>query len=236
MSNKIKNPNENSSGFIWAIVALVAIAIAVVGYIVVSGNNAEKEKLAADVEPVNITTTVEDNAVVLTSDATTPDAQNIEIYEDFSCSFCGKLATSTDEDMKKLVEEGKIVVHIRSLNFLDRGQAGHSTLAGTSAYTAAKAGDSQAYWNLRKKLLEDQEKIYGVWDAARMATIAEGFGAQASTAKQIESQDLSDEYVAMATANSEKLEKVSGKVSSPRVFIDGKEVGDDIFEWPRLIK
>ena len=43
---KIQSPNENGSGFIWAIIAVVLVAVAVIAYVIISGNKSQEEKFA----------------------------------------------------------------------------------------------------------------------------------------------------------------------------------------------
>ncbi|GAA1475212.1 thioredoxin domain-containing protein [Corynebacterium felinum] len=237
MSTKIKNPNQKSSGFLLAIVALLIIAIAVVGYVVVSGKKAAADKYAnLEKEPVAFGVKVEDNAIVLKSDKAAADAKHVEVYEDYSCSYCAKLAKDTDAQMKQLIEDGKVIVHVRSLNFLDRADSGHSTKAGATAYSVAKSGNAEAYWNLRARMMNDQEKIYGVWDEDIFSQVARGYGASDSIAAEVKEMKGAEEFISVAQANADKLKKATDSVSSPRVFIDGKELeGTEVFSWPSQI-
>lgn len=126
---KIQSPNENGSGFIWAIIAVVLVAVAVIAYVIISGNKSQEEKFA---ETYNETTAfnnkVDGSAVQLVSDKA-DKAKTVDIYEDFSCHYCSQLAKETDADMKKLIEDGKVKVNIRTMNFLDKGEIGHSNKA-----------------------------------------------------------------------------------------------------------
>lgn len=238
MSTKIKNPNQKSSGFLLAIVALLIIAVAVVGYIVITGKSATKET-----EPVAFGVSVEDNAIVLKSDNAAADAKHVEVYEDYSCSYCAKLAKDTDAQMKQLIEDGKVIVHVRSLNFLDSSENvkdpsdyKHSTKAGFAAYSVAKSGNAEAYWNLRARMMNDQEKIYGVWNEKDFSATAKDFGASDSVANDIAELKSTEEFISVAQANADKLKKATDSVSSPRVFIDGKELeGTEVFSWPSQI-
>ena len=172
-TTRVKNPNERGNGFIWALVILGLVIAVVIGYILFTGRTAQTEKVldGVDVQDVAFDVQYQDNAIKLVGKDATEDTPQIDLYEDYSCSYCAKLAARSDGDMKKAVEDGKLVVNIRSLNFLDRGQDGHSTLAGASADALAQAGDAKAYWTLRTTLLEKQEEIYGKWQADNMADV-----------------------------------------------------------------
>ena len=221
---KIQSPNENSSGFIWAIIAVVLVAVAVIAYVIISGNKSQEEKFA---ETYNETTAFNNKV---------DEAKNVDIYEDFSCHYCAELAKETDADMKKLIEDGKVKVNIRTMNFLDKGEIGHSNKAGTAAYTLAKDDSAQVYWNFRTMLMAEQQSIWGKKELKDFADMAKILGAKDETVKKIADGTYSDEFKKIADDNAKKLEKDGdGQVSSPRVFIDGKEIKENT-TWPSQIK
>lgn len=225
---KVKNPNERSNGFIWALVILGLIIAAVIGYILFTGRSAQTEKVldGVNVQDVAFDVEYDDNVIKLVGKDATADTPQIDLYEDYSCVYCAKLAVRSDEDMKKAVEDGKLIVNIHSLNFLDRSQDGHSTTAGASADALAQVGDAKAYWNLRTTLLEKQEEIYSKWGTNEMADVAEALGAHADAVKTIRDGSNTEHYKELATANAEKLKSIDpkGQVSSPRVIQNGKDV------------
>ena len=225
---KIQSPNENGSGFI--------VAVAVIAYVIISGNKSQEEKFA---ETYNETTAfnnkVDGSAVQLVSDKA-DKAKTVDIYEDFSCHYCADLAKETDADMKKLIEDGKVKVNIRTMNFLDKGEIGHSNKAGTAAYTIAKDDSAQVYWNFRTMLMTEQQNIWGKKELKDFADMAKILGAKDETVKKIADGTYSDEFKKIADDNAKKLEKDGdGQVSSPRVFIDGKEIKENT-TWPSQIK
>lgn len=227
-TTRVKNPNERGNGFIWALVILGLVIAVVIGYILFTGRAAQTEKVldGVDVQDVAFDVQYQDNAIKLVGKDATEDTPQIDLYEDYSCSYCAKLAARSDGDMKKAVEDGKLVVNIRSLNFLDRGQDGHSTLAGASADALAQAGDAKAYWNLRTTLLEKQEEVYGKWQADNMADVSEALGVPADAVKAIRDRSNIEHYKQVATENAEKLKAADpeGQVSTPRVLKDGVDV------------
>ncbi|AKK06840.1 protein-disulfide isomerase [Corynebacterium mustelae] len=233
MSTKIKNPNEKGSGFIWAVIVLLTLAAILIGYVVVSGKNAKEEELAQRAtETVAFETSYEDNGITLKAANAKANAKKVDLYEDYSCSYCSQLAKSTDADMKKAIEDGEVVVTIWSLNFLDRGKIGHSTNAGAAAYVIAKNEPANVYWNYRKILMEDQEDIYGSWDTDDFVSAARAVGASEETLNHITSGTFIEEYQKLAKQNADKLEKETGTVSSPRVIVDGTEIqGESVFDW-----
>lgn len=239
MSTKIKSPNEKSNGFLWALLAVLLIAVVVVGYIFFSSRDAKIEKVTGEFEQtqVNFNVALKDNAYELKSDKATDATPRVELYEDFSCPHCSDLAIATDKAMLKAVEAGELIVDVRTLNFLDRGNVdGHSTRAGEALMIVGQTGDANAYWNYRDLLMNKQKDIYAKWNMSDFAAAARQLGVSEETAKKI--ADASPEHteaISMFKANSEKLETETGKVSSPRIIKDGKDI-DDLTNWVEVAK
>ncbi|QPK78852.1 thioredoxin domain-containing protein [Corynebacterium lizhenjunii] len=252
MSKKVTNPNaKGSSGFLWGLVALLAIIAAVIAYIVWNGQGAKTEHLAErELEDVSMTMEYKDGAILLSSANTAKDAPTLELYEDYSCPHCSELAEATDEDMKAAIEAGEFNVLIRPLNFLDvsgkeltedvlSGATGHSTKAAAAMNALAATGDAKTYWNLRTYLMEDQEKVYNKWDATDFAHAAKQMGASADTADAVKAADLKAQGGDIAAANAMRLKEETGTISSPRVIYQGKdfdEEGESILDWVEKAK
>ncbi|MDO5513050.1 thioredoxin domain-containing protein [Corynebacterium sp.] len=238
-STKVSNPNsKGGSGFIWAIVAVIAIAAVVIGFIVMSGQGKKTEHLA-DRESIDVTFESEfsDNAITLRSANAAADAEVVDLYEDFSCGYCGQLAVNTDEQMQAAIENGDLVVNVRTLNFLDRGSIdGHSTRAAAAVTALAEAGETDAYWNLRSYLMEDQEEVFNKWSNDDFANAAQQLGASDASVEKIRSGENVESANALATANADKLNAETGSVSSPRVLQDGQDVDvADINQWMDVV-
>lgn len=236
MSTKIKNPNEKSNGFLWALIALIVIVAVVVGYIVISGREANNNEYAdREREAVSFSSSIDGSSIVLKSDNAADNAKVVDLYEDYSCPHCRDLAEATDADMKQLIEEGKVIVHVRSLNFLDNAPGGNSSRAGAAAYTIAESGDTETYWNYRTLLMQEQQNIYGQWDNAKFGNVAGQLGASEDVVNQITDGANMDAFANdVAAPNATKLEQDGGSVSSPRVFVDGQEV-QDVMNWTKNI-
>ena len=235
MSSKIKSPNESSNGFLWALLAVIVIAAVVVGYIVINGQKSHgggggSSDIAAQWEKQNVsfTETFADDAVTLKSASATAETPAVDLYEDFSCPHCSELAIASDDAMKDAIDQGKLVVNVRTLNFLDRGQdtdKGHSTRAGTAALAVAKSGDANLYWNFRAMLMNNQKDVYNKWDNEQFAKAAETLGASEDVTEAIKDEKEKDAFLKMKDTNTSKLEGLGRGVSSPRVINkDGQDV------------
>lgn len=239
MSNKIKSPNEKSNGFIWALVAILVIAVVIVGYIVYSSQGARTEHVAdREFEQVELTAEQEDGAIVLRSANATAQTPEVELYEDFSCPYCGQLAEATDDEMRDAVEDGELVVHIRPLHFQDRENIdGHSHAALAASLAALDAGDTDLYWNFRSLLMEDQQTIANQWNNEDLANAAAEMGASEEVVGAINNRDYLDQADALGIENAEKLQSETGSVSSPRILQGGQDIAEDnIQAWVEIAK
>ena len=234
MSNKVNDPNSKSSGFLWAIVAVLVIAAAVVGYIVFSSQGARTEHLAdRDYEEVTFEMANQGGVVTLRAANVAAGAPEVDLYEDYSCSYCATLAENTDDDMREAIEDGELVVNVSTLHFLDQGNTnGHSTAAMAAVMAVADAEDPALYWNYRGVLMEEQEDIYNRWDSDDFADAADVLGAPSEVVEAIRSGEYTDLAVAAGEANAQQLEDQTGTVSSPRVVQNGQDVEvADINQW-----
>lgn len=233
-SKKVTDPNaKNNSGFLWALVAVLVIAVVVIGFIVWQGQSNKTEEFAEyGEEEVAIETEYSDNSVTLAAAEPAADAEEVSLYEDFSCSYCASLAENTDEQMLDEIENGNLIVNIRPLHFLDQGSQGHSTEAMAASLALADNGDTTAYWNMRSYLLENQQGVYNQWDSQQFADAAAGMGASDAAVEAIANGEYIEEATQVGTDNANRLEEAVGEVSSPSVLQDGEPVAvQDINQW-----
>ena len=224
--SKVSDPNAKSgNGFIWGVGVLLVVIAVVIGYIVWNGKRANE----IEVQEVNMSMDYKDNAVTLKSDAADDDTPEVDLYEDFSCSHCADLAISTDADMKQAIEDGKLVVHVRTLNFLDgrdiENEDGYSTKAAAAMSELAKSGDVKTYWNLRDYMMQNQQSVATQWDIEDIAEQAKELGAEDDVVDSLRIVDFKQGNK-VAKANYDKLNKATGSVSSPRIIQNGKDIPD----------
>lgn len=224
--SKVSDPNaKTGNGFIWGVGVLLVIIAVVIGYIVWNGKQANK----IEVQDVNMSMDFKDNAITLKSDAANDDTPEVDLYEDFSCSYCADLAINTDEDMKQAIEDGKLVVHVRTLNFLDgrdiENEDGYSTKAAAAMSELAKTGDVKTYWNLRDYMMQNQQSVATKWEIEDIADQAKELGAEDAVVDSLRNVDIKQGNK-VGKANSDKLKKETGSVSSPRVVQNGKDIPD----------
>jgi len=241
--SKVSDPNAKSgNGFIWGVGVLLVIIAVVIGYIVWNGKQANE----IEVQDVNMSMDYKDNAITLKSDAADDDTPEVDLYEDFSCPHCADLAKSTDEEMKQAIEDGKLVVHVRTLNFLDgedvENEDGYSTKAVAAMSELAKSGDVKTYWNLRDYMMKNQQSIATKWDMEDIADQAKELGAEDDVVDSIKNVDIKQGNK-VAKTNYDKLDKETGSVSSPRIVQNGKDIptekdqkaGKNLGDWVEIV-
>ncbi|ACR18165.1 thioredoxin domain-containing protein [Corynebacterium kroppenstedtii] len=232
-SNKIKAPNEKNNGFIWAIAVIVIIIAVVIGFVIINdkNNSSSSSDAAKDQADVTAEFNLDGSTANFKSSDAKSDVPTVDLYDDLTCPHCADLESSTGQSLLDAVNQGKLNLNIRTMNFLDKGQNGKldeqgpATKALTALYAVAKSGDGKLYWNYRASLFENQEKVYGSWGYDNFADLAKDMGASKGVVKDIKDAKYHKDALKMAEDNEKKLtEEGDGQVSSPRVFVNGKEL------------
>lgn len=240
--SKVTDPNaKGGNGFIWGVGVLLVIIAVVIGYIVWNGKQSDD-----GIEDVNMTMEYTDGAITLKGENATDDTPEVDLYEDYSCPHCAELAAATDGDMKQAIEDGKLIVHVRTLNFLDgkdiEGQDGYSTKAAAAMSELAKSGDVKTYWNLRDFLMQNQQSVANKWETGDIADQAKELGAEDDVVESMKDVDIKQGNK-VAKTNYDKLDKETGSVSSPRIVQNGKDVpsekdqkaGKNLGDWVEIV-
>ena len=240
--SKVTDPNaKGGNGFIWGVGVLLVIIAVVIGYIVWNGKQSDD-----GIEDVNMTMEYTDGAITLKGENATDDTPEVDLYEDYSCPHCAELAQATDGKMKQAIEDGKLIVHVRTLNFLDgediENQEGYSTKAAAAMSELAKSGDVKTYWNLRDFLMQNQQSVANKWETGDIADQAKELGAEDDVVDSIKDVDIKQGNK-VAKTNYDKLDKETGSVSSPRIVKDGKDVpseadqkaGKNLGDWVEIV-
>ncbi|MFI9387514.1 DsbA family protein [Kutzneria sp. NPDC052558] len=128
------------------VVAVIVVAVAVIAAVIITTQQSAPPA-ASGTDGIKITnsssqytTTVGDDGTVIGG----PDTAKvkIDVYEDFTCPYCGELETASGAQMAKAMADGQLQVKYHLLNILDANTkpAGYSTLAANAAIAAAKQG------------------------------------------------------------------------------------------------
>lgn len=238
-ARKVSDPNAKSNaGLLWGLLVLLVIVAGVIGYIVISGQNAKTDDLAKGAEETSMEVSYVDNVVTLKAPDAGKDAPQVDLYEDTSCPHCAELAEATDGQMKDAIESGKLIVNVHHLNFLDgkdtATNTGHSTQSVAALVPLAQAGDAHAYWNLRKVLFDRQQEVAKQWKPQDFADAAKAYDASSDEVDAVKNADIATGQQ-IATANYKKLQDATGSVSSPRILKDGKDLEvENLDDWVKV--
>ncbi|AGP30268.1 DsbA family protein [Corynebacterium terpenotabidum] len=220
MSQKIKAPNEKSNGFLWGIVAIVVIAVVVIALVVIQGRDDKAGSLEPVAADVNFNVSVEDGSIVLVSDDVAADAPVAELFEDYSCHYCSDLVIADHESLQTAIGDGKITMRFNTVNFLDGGDDGHSTLAGVVAMAIADSGNASAFWGFHNWAFINRTEISG-YSLDQFADAAETLGVDADTVDAIRDGSVRDEYQALLEANMDELTNREGdSAGTPTLYVD----------------
>lgn len=225
MSQKIKAPNasKGGNGFLWGIIAILVIAAVAIGFIVYNNQQHKVDNISLPNDKVKVKMTAEDSTVTLESEDAGDDVPVVEVFEDFSCHYCAQLETASSDDVKQALEDGKLKVKFRFLNFLDRGdESGPSTRGAATAWAVAKSGNVEAFWNIHRLMMDEQSTVTRQWDWDDLANAAEKMGADDGVVDKIRNESVKDEGAKISRTNNKEIEKREGKVSSPLLYKDGK--------------
>lgn len=224
VTQKIKNPNEKGNGFVIGLIALIAVVVVVIGSVVYIGRSQPIDGLPD--EDVNFSVALDGDVIRLGKDGA-KGATTATVFEDFSCHYCAQMSEEGHDDELKALNDGKLVAEYRTLNFLDGQEKdqrdGHSTLVYAIARKIAETGDARAFWNFRTMMMRDQQNSV-TWDNNELADRLKQLGVADDVVKQVRDGMNTTEAKASANANFDDLEKRIGKVSSPHVFVDGKDI------------
>ena len=241
-TRKVQNPNaKGGSGFLWVLLAIIAIAALVIGLIVYNGRAQRSEALAEKMIPVEklkVDYNEGDAYFTLASTDGGDNAPSASLFEDFSCSHCADLAKKTDGDMLDRIQAGDISVKLHPMTFLDgqgdKYQQGHSTRALAAEIALVAHQDIPAMWNLRAMLFEKQQSVYNKLDNNGLADQARDFGESKEAVQDIRDGKYLPTAEKMGKDNLDYQTEKTGEAYSPRVMRDDKDLiegGGDLSGW-----
>ncbi|WP_238596987.1 DsbA family protein [Corynebacterium heidelbergense] len=223
-SKKIKSPNKSGGrGFLWAVLAIIAIAAMVVALLAWQGSQKDSIEGKMPQQDVNFTAKVDGSAVELASPNLKDGAPTVEIFEDFSCPHCAELNEADQGDVRQALNDGRLKVRYNLLTFMDRKGPDASTREAGAAMAVAKTGNAKAFWNLHDYLMEEQATVVNQWGNEELGKAASAYdldGSVVDSIKNSEAEKLGEE---VGKANGDELTKRIQTVSSPVVFVDGKQ-------------
>jgi len=236
----VENPNKKgNTAFIWAVLAVLAIALVVIGLIVFNGREnrsaAIKEGMI-DVEGINVAWNEDEDIIHLTG--SNADAKTAELFEDFSCTHCADLHIASDEAMIEKLKAGEINVDLRPMTALDKGEEGHSTKALAAELALFANGDLAQAFTIRDYLFQNQQTVYNKYDNDGFADMASDYEASKEAVQDIRDGKYLETAKRMGANNMKYQEDKTGEAWTPRVLVDGKDIEDiegKRDDWPETL-
>lgn len=227
-TRKVENPNKKgNTAFIWAIVAVLAIAALVIGLIVSNGRTQRSEAAQedmVDMSGITVEWTEGDDRIKLTG--SNADAPLGDLFEDFSCTYCAELHVATDAEMIEALKAGDINVELRPMVTQDHGVVGHSTRSQAAFLALIANGENNAAFTLRDYLFANQQQVFNQEDSDSLADMAKEWGASSNAVQDIRDEKYLDTAQEISEKNLQYQQDETGDAWTPRVLIDGKDAED----------
>lgn len=234
-SKNLPQPKSNRSTYLLGGLAIVVIAIIVIGGVIWQSNrNETRNEGYGSVQNSDVKTTVESSGAVVLG---LPNAaKTIDIFEDPMCPYCAQLEQQHGQEVAQAVDEGKLAVRYHLMNFLDQLSASgdYSTRAVAATLCIADTGNGVAYSAFHSELfsVEGQPKERGSSDHTNedLATIANNAGANEDAVTCIREGKKVPDAQQAGNASKQALTDLGGR-GTPSVFVDGTPIDTTNAEW-----
>ena len=111
-------------------VVVVVVAVALFGYIIMSG---DKKPTGGEAKSIRVT-----SSKLITKEGTTEPKAVLSLYEDFLCPVCGRFEQQFGPTVTQLIDSGAIATDYYMVAILDRPQnQNYSSRASSAAYCVA---------------------------------------------------------------------------------------------------
>lgn len=169
-----------------------------------------------------------------------PDApKTIEIYEDAMCPGCGNLEHLYGQEIAQKVDEGKLAVRYRFVNFLDeKSDSGdYSTRAAAALQCVAETGSGVTYSKFHDTLFTDRQPDEGSGRTDdELATLATESGAPQTAHDCIRTGARTDQAKSQATAALDDLKAaLEGDAATPTVFDVATKIDLENQDWVQRV-
>ncbi|MFI5720195.1 DsbA family protein [Nocardia sp. NPDC051750] len=169
-----------------------------------------------------------------------PDApKTLEIYEDPMCPGCGNLEHLYGQELAQKVDEGKLAIRYRFVNFLDpkSTDGAYSTRATAALQCVAETGSGITYSKFHDTLFTTRqpEEGSGLSDD-ELATMATDAGAPQSAHDCIATGARIEEARTQASAAVEDLKAaLEGDAATPSVFDVATKIDLEQHDWVQQV-
>lgn len=231
-------PQPVSSKTTYALAAVAVVVIAVIAFAVFKWNSGGGGEIRNDGYGPSHNSEVSvaldsEGAIVLGKPGVT---KTIEVYEDPLCPACGQLERTYGQEIAQQVDEGKLAVRYRLVNFLDAASKSkdYSTRAVAANECVAQGGNGPAYAKFHSLLFTTKQPEEGGADHSDkdLASIAREAGAADEVISCIITADRADTARNHAESALKTLNAaLDDRAATPAVFLDGKKIDVNDSDW-----
>ncbi|WP_314037811.1 thioredoxin domain-containing protein [Dietzia sp. CH92] len=225
-STKVLQTKSNN-GMIITVVALIAVAVVVLGGVVFFAQRGGEANPITFGETADEQIEITDAGVVIVGAQAAP---TIQVWEDYMCPACGSFEAQYGESISEAVEAGDLRVEFHTLNFLD-GQSGsgeYSTRALAAVQCVAAKDSLPVFFDVKNAFFAQQPtEGGGDRSAQELAGIAEDAGANADTVEcigNVETNGGIDKASDSADNAQQSIREITDRVSTPTVAYQGEVV------------
>ncbi|NKY51916.1 DsbA family protein [Nocardia vermiculata] len=216
-------------------VALVVIAVIVV-FVVRSGSNDEltvQDENYGAAHNSEVEALLDSDGAIVLGKISAP--KTIDVFEDPMCPSCGVLEHYYGQQISKQLDEGKLAVRYRFVNFLDpkSGTKDYSTRAIGAMECVADAGDGPVFSKFHMALFTSKQPSEGDGSLSNdeLAAIAKDSGAPDEVQQCIAKGERVDSARNHAQASMTALKDAVGQAQTPTVLDGGKNVDVQNQDW-----
>ncbi|WP_255584276.1 thioredoxin domain-containing protein [Dietzia sp. ANT_WB102] len=232
-STKVLQTKSNN-GMIITVVALIAVAVVVLGGVVwMAQRGGESNPITFGETSDDLIDITEAGVVVVGPQG----APTVQIWEDYMCPACGSFESQYGESISKAVEAGDLRVEYHTLNFLN-GQSGsgeYSTRALAAIQCVAAKESLPVFFDVKNAFFAEQPAEGGGDRSTReLAGSAEAAGANADTVEcigNVETNGGMDKASDSADNAQKSIREITDRVSTPTVAYEGKVVEISNAAW-----
>ena len=225
-STKVLQTKSNN-GMIITVVALIAVAVVVLGGVVWMAQRGGEANPITFGETADERIEITDTGVVIVGQQ---DAPTIQVWEDYMCPACGSFEAQYGESISEAVEAGDLRVEFHTLNFLN-GQSGsgeYSTRALAAVQCVAAKDSLPVFFDVKNAFFAQQPaEGGGDLSAQELAGIAAEAGANPDTVEcigNVETNGGMDKASDSADNAQQTIREITDRVSTPTVAFEGEVV------------
>lgn len=160
-----KNNDTRDRKIIVSLVSLfIVVLVAIATFIFINGINSDEpvveqteqqEETVVPVEQLEPETVTEYGSFVVSSEGITEDRTRVDTFFDPFCPGCGIVDRGLSAEMSELVDNGKIVLHLYPVAFLDQGSSDNYSTRAVNAFVTIAEHDPYLAMKFMNRILEE---------------------------------------------------------------------------------